>query len=372
MQYSLLSEVKHRVAVGQGLPFNVYHLDLGLLLARGQVLGSQTQLDALLQRGALVDLADLQSPSDLIRFASPAQLPAIWRQTMLRLGETLMSASNQAGFADALDELTPAVLSLIERDKDLAIFQIIKRNDSERLQYGVKHAVQCAVTSFLVAQRLGWQDSESHKVFKIALTMDISILSLQESLAEQTTALTAEQRAAVQAHPTRSAQMLALAGIVDGEWLQAVARHHETAEGDGYPSGCREPGDMALLAQRADAYTAKLSPRQGRAAMAADRAGRMMFIQDGGHPMTAALIKEFGVYPPGCFVRLASGETGVVVKRGSSVMTPIVAALTSPYGKTLAQAIRRDTAERAYCIHHVLGDCGQLERMPAEALLALS
>jgi hypothetical protein len=29
--------------------------------------------------------------------------------------------------------------------------------------------------------------------------------------------------------------------------------------------------------------------------------------------MTAALVKEFGIYPPGCFVRLASGELAMVI-----------------------------------------------------------
>ena len=47
---------------------------------------------------------------------------------------------------------------------------------------------------------------------------------------------------------------------------------------------------------------------------AADVAGRQMFMQDPGHPMTAALVKEFGIYPPGCHVRLASGELAVVGK----------------------------------------------------------
>ena len=371
MQYSELAALKHQIAVGCGLPFNVYRRDFSLLLARGQILTSQPELESLLQRGALVDLAELQSASDRVRLASPAQLPALWHHSLQQLAAAL-SASTQPGFIAALDEVTPVVLSLIARDKDLAIFQIIKRNDGEHLQYGVKHALRCAITSFLVAQRLGWQDEESHKAFKVALTMDLSILALQGELAEQTTPLTTEQRAAVHAHPLRSEEMLSLAGIGDPEWLQAVARHHETPSGKGYPLGLREPGDLATLAQRADTYTAMLTPRLGRAAMAADKAGRMMFMQDGTHPITAALVKEFGLYPPGCFVRLASGETGVVVKRGASVMTPIVAALTTPFGATLPQAIRRDTAERGYCIHAVLGDCGQLERMQPEALMAMN
>jgi hypothetical protein len=370
MQYALLSAIKHQISVGVGLPFNVYHLDRGLLLARGQVLGSQDELDALLQRGALVDLADLQSPSDLIRLASPEQLPGIWHQSLLQLGATL-SSSSRPGFAAALDDVLPAVLTLIERDKDLAIFQVIKRHDQQSLQYGVKHALHCAITSFLVAQRLGWPDDECHKAFKVALTMDISILDLLGQMSEQKTPLVSAQREAIRAHPQRSEQILSLAGVTDREWLQAVARHHETPDGKGYPHGCREPGDLATLAQRVDTYIAMLNPRHGREAMAADRAGRMMFMQDGTHPVTAALVKEFGLYPPGCFVRLASGETGVVIKRGASVMTPIVAALSTPFGGALAQPIRRDTAERAYCIHNVLGDCGQLDRLAPEALMNL-
>ena len=41
----------------------------------------------------------------------------------------------------------------------------------------------------------------------------------------------------------------------------------------------------------------------------------------------AALIKEFGLYPPGCAVRLKSGEVGMVMRRGETASTPVVAVL---------------------------------------------
>ena len=81
-------------------------------------------------------------------------------------------------------------------------------------------------------------------------------------------------------------------------------------------------------ARRADLYTAKLASRERRAALTADDAGRQMFSQDPGNSMTAALMKVFGAYPPGCYVRLASGAIGVVVERGPTVTTPIVACIT--------------------------------------------
>ena len=138
------------------------------------------------------------------------------------------------------------------------------------------------------------------------------------------------------------------------------------------PAGKREVNDLAALVRRADIYTAKLSPRTTRSAMAADRAGRAMFMYDPGNSMTAALVKEFGVYPPGCFVKLVSGETAVVVKRGQSVVTPMVAALTTPSGAALIDPLPRDTSKREHAIAGVVGEGAVAVRIAPEKLMKLA
>jgi HD-GYP domain-containing protein (c-di-GMP phosphodiesterase class II) len=181
-----------------------------------------------------------------------------------------------------------------------------------------------------------------------------------------------DQRQAIRAHPTISVRMLELSGVTDREWLRAVAEHHETPDGKGYPAGVSEVCDTAALIRRADIYTAKLSPRASRAAMAADQAGRAMFMQDPGHPMTAALVKEFGVYPPGCLVRLASGESGIVVRRGPTVTTPVVAVLSAASGQTLAAPQRRDTSQAQHAIVGIVDAHAGLAKVAPETLLALA
>ena len=354
MQYSPLSLVKHRVQIRAPLPFNVRDNDGTLLLARGHVVQTTEQMEALFERGALVDLAELQNPADRARQARADELPGLWTSCLDALGDTLRNSA-KAGFLESLQDTTPAVLALIERDKDLAIFQVLRQDGNEHVQYGVNHATHAAITAYLVAQRLGWSGDEAQKAFKAALTMNISMLELQGQLAVQTTPPTAEQRDAIHAHPEFSRLLLETSGVTDADWLTAVAQHHENPAGTGYPQGRRDASDLAMLVQRADVYTAKLSPRANRDAIAADKAGRMMFMQEPGHPMISALIKEFGVYPPGCFVKLMSGETGLVVKRGTTVMTPIVAVIASPYGTHLPQPVRRDTSQREYGVHSVLG-----------------
>ncbi len=371
MQVTALSAVKHRVRVGEPLPFNVRNADHTLLLARGQHVGSAAQLDALFERGALVDLAELQTVRERLDQVPREQLPKHWSSCMNQVSQALQNAPDGA-FRTALDDAAQPVVALIERDPDLAIFQILRQEGGDSSAYGVRRSVNSAITAYLVAQRLGWDGNATEKAFKVALTMNISMLELQGQLATQRNAPSDAQRTALQTHPARSVQLLQMAGIADADWLQAVARHHEMEDGSGYPSGCTEVGDLASLARRADVYTAKLSARSHRDAMSADLAGRQMFMEDPGHPMTAALVREFGIYPPGCYVRLASGAVGIVVERGATVTTPVVACLTGNDGLGLPLPRRVDTANRQHAVVAIVGERSINVRVTAERLLELT
>lgn len=67
MQFSQLSTVRQQIHLGAPLPFNVRDSDATLLLARGQIIGSLEQLEALFQRGALVDIAELRATAQAVR-----------------------------------------------------------------------------------------------------------------------------------------------------------------------------------------------------------------------------------------------------------------------------------------------------------------
>jgi AraC-like DNA-binding protein len=371
MQFAELSVVKQRVLVGQALPFNVRDADRSLLLARGQVVTSHEQMEALFERGCLVDLDELKPAPTDVRSAPRERLPALWRNCMDEVGNALQT-SPHSGYTAALEDAAAPVLQLIERDPDLAIFQVLRQEECSHLQYGVTHSVHSAITVHMVAQRLGWDADALQRVFKAALTMNISMLELQGQLSKQATPLTEMQRELVHSHPRRSVEMLELSGVTDRAWLDGVLQHHEVPGGGGYPAGLTEVSDIASLLRRADIYTAKLSGRAKRDAMTADQAGRQMFMQDPGHPMAAALAKEFGVYPPGCHVSLVTGELAIVIQRGASVTTPIVAALTNERGAPLAEPQRRDTSRKNQAIIGVVADRKVNVRVATEKLLALA
>jgi hypothetical protein len=349
MQFSPLAAVRHRVTVGAPLPFNVRNADGTLLLARSQIIEDQEQLIALMARGTLVDLAELRLPTEAIRMAPREALPSLWSQTLEQVGETLVQAAAD-GFLPALETVAPQIGDLAARDPDLAIFQILQHEGGENARHGAELALRAAIVCQLVARRLGWSDKEAQRVMKAALTMNISMLELQGQLAVQEEPPSPDQLEAIEAHAEFSARMLRLAGVTDADWLRAVELHHRPEDGSGSAAAC----DMAALMNRAERYVAKLSGRASRDAVAADAAARAMFTSEPGHPMVAALVKEFGAYPPGCFVRLASEELAVVVRRGPTVVTPVVAVLVDAEGKTLPQPIRRDTALPKYAVRAVV------------------
>ena len=370
MQFAELSTVRHRLRLGVPLPFNVRDADKTLLLARGQQVDTSEALLALFKRGALVDVAELQTAREEILKAPRKALPGLWAKCLSQVSKTLLVPVHET-FTAGLEEAAGPVQALIERDPDLAIFHVLRQANSADLAYGVQRSMQAAITAFLVAQRLGWDHEQCERLLKVALTMNLSMLELQGQLARQAVPPSPAQRAELQTHPMRSVRMLELAGVKDDMWLKAVLEHHEQEDGHGYPSGASEVGELASLARRADLYTSKLSSRSGRDALAADQAGRQMFMQDPGHPMTAALVKEFGIYPPGSYVRLASGELGIVVGRGQQITAPVVACLTNTHGAPISVPVRRETGDKKHAVAGVVGESSAPARLPLDLLAAL-
>ena len=75
------------------------------------------------------------------------------------------------------------------------------------------------------------------------------------------------------------------------------------------------------------------------------------------------------MYPPGCFVRIASGETAVVLRRGPQANAPQVACVTNKRGDALQQPIRRDTGLLPeHAVAQVVPDRDVKVRIPSQQL----
>ena len=209
----------------------------------------------------------------------------------------------------------------------------------------------------LIASRevLGWDEDQQKSLGMAALTMNIGMTVLQDQLASQMSSPSPEQRKLIEAHADHSTELLIEMGVTDEGWLQAVKEHHlpvaiTTTE---QPSVGQR---MARLIHRADQFSARLSPRAGRAPLSPAAAMKASYfnednqVDEGG----ASLIKAVGIYFPGAFVRLKTQEVAVVVRRGINTSTPKVAVVLNREGFPVAQPILRDTAIKEYAVEAVI------------------
>jgi HD-GYP domain-containing protein (c-di-GMP phosphodiesterase class II) len=370
----LLRLVQRQVVVGQPLPFGVRDEHGKLLLAKGQVVENDAQLAALLERGAYVDAEEARA---VFQAAQPDAAAARkltlfdhWEQLIWRLDRVLKSA-DEPGLPERVGEAAGALRSLVQRDPDVGIY-LAMRQDPKRLSvYGLTHALYSAMACALAATRLGWGEAETQRLVSAALTMNLPIIELQGRLATQGNKPTETQFERLRAHPHQAADLLAAAGVTDAEWLGAVRQHHERRDGSGYPTATRDVAPLAVALRQADVLLAKVSPRAGRAPLPIQQAHREMFAECGGDPFASALIKEFGIYPPGDFVLLKSGEMAVVVRRGPTATTPEVAAITDRKGMPVTSSVRRDTAKPEFAIAGPAPDKALALRVPPERLFGL-
>ncbi len=364
-----LAAHRNQVRIGQPLPFGICDVDGRLLLARGQLIDSIAQFEGLLERGAYIfrDLA--AEAAERIQQARPSQLPALWTESADQVAR-LLRAKVDPQYHRAVDVVAQPVLALVQRDPDLAIFQVVRADEGVMQHYASRHALHAAIASHLGALRMGWGADTGKLLFRAALTMNLAMADLQNRLAQQVSPPSTQQRQLIHDHPGRSAELLGAGGVTQADWLDAVARHHERPDGSGYPHGLTDVGELALLLNQADEFTARFSPRAARPGLAPDAAVREFFQADPKNPMTASIVKEFGLYPPGVAVRLKTGEVGIVMRRGQKATAPIVAVITTRQGDALMTPQRRDTADPAHAVVSVVPLAAVRVRMPVDKLLA--
>lgn len=231
----------------------------------------------------------------------------------------------------------------------------------EKTPYAEIHPLMVAITCAVVARSRALAPATTTVITCAALSCNLGMIALHEVAAVQSTPLSPVQQSLVHQHPTRSAVLLQEAGVVDPIWLDIVSHHHEKVDGSGYPDGLRGNAISipARLVALADIYAAMVLPRQYRDGIHAQHALREIFLLRGTQ-IDAALAADFihllGVYPPGIFVRLKSGELGVVVKRGGARgRGPVVSCFRAPHGGAYPQPLWRDTDERdTFAIEEVL------------------
>lgn len=370
----LLRLPRSRIRLGSPLPWNVRDEETRLLLSRGHVIDSEAQLDALLARGAWVDIEEARAAAHLHEGSEPKPTAAprvqnlfgLWDQSAKELHKLMANAPQAPDLPERVAEFAAWLIELVDKDVDIALYHCVRQESAHPFFYAYNHSIHTAILCLLLARRLQWPQPRMMSLIKAAITMNMSVLDLQGKMADQEEPLKESQRVLIRRHPQEAADWLAQAGVSDADWLTAVAQHHERPDGSGYPLGLTAVADIAVALRVADVFMAKISSRKLRPSLSFKDAERQMFQEDHGGLISNTIIKELGIYPPGDLVKLACGEIAVVMRRTDHAKCPIVAAITDGAGHPTVHTAHRDTSQPEYAIVANVADKSLVARMPPE------
>jgi len=388
------------IPFGQPIPFALRGVGGVLLAGKGFVIRSQEDLKALLLRGHTL-YVDTDESGDAYR-AYLAQLQAMlhsdtklgsiaettlqakgkqeqeeepsphprWKDWQLHWTQ-LMRQPDPQTFPQRFSHMFAALANYSQKNPDAALLALVQLSAEEVRFYSVTHGMLVAVITMLVAREtLRWPNEQVLTLGRAALTMNIAMAQLQDDLAQQRSPLSAEQAKTIDLHSETSVHKLQALGVRDPLWLEAIKFHHY-----------RDPGrltekslarQMARLIQRADIFGARIAPRVGREPMSVTSAMQACYYDEtkAVDETGAALVKTLGIYPPGAWVHLASGESGIVVRRSQHAATPRVAVFLNREGMP-CDPIPRDTAAPTHKITAAVAHRDVRVSVPLERLLAL-
>ncbi len=212
------------------------------------------------------------------------------------------------------------------------------------------HAISVCVLSLAFGRFLGLPKKELNTLGMATLLQDLGKAQLSENLLLKTEPLSQNEWELIKRHVDISALLLTTMKRIPKPVHEVVVAHHERYDGSGYPRGLSKTqiSVLSYVAGLVDSYEAMTSNRPYREAKTSFQA-LMELYEEREQRFPGALVEHFiqcvGIFPVGCFVKLNSGEVGVVVKRNRlQQLKPTVMLLIDRDGVQLTEPTTIDLA----------------------------
>ena len=335
-----------------------------LILSANIPIASNEQIELLKRLGVKYVEIDLKKGSDVrpakkeeatpVPKERPADAKVTVAEEMPRAREvysrTLETARNalkairlgQAFPTEQIENMVQEIVGSIMRNSDaLLSLSQIKGYD----EYTYEHSVNVAILVCSLCHTLGYERSIMMEGGIGGLLHDIGKTWIPEHIVNKPGKFTEAEYAVMKRHPEYGLEIVKDRKGISDLSKQVIVQHHERISGKGYPQGLKggQIHFMGIIAGLADVYDAMTSNRVYRPAFTPQQSLASIYngIDDEfPRKISEHFIKLLGVYPVGSFVRLASGEMGVVIRiNRDDVLAPDIIMLFSQEGQRLQRPI---------------------------------
>jgi putative nucleotidyltransferase with HDIG domain len=159
------------------------------------------------------------------------------------------------------------------------------------------HSARVSLYAGEIARALGLGAAQAGLVRRAGILHDLGKLVVMDSILQKPARLTPEEANVMQGHPVNAAKILKPLRFLAQE-AEAIKRHHERYDGNGYPDGLK--GDQIPLPARivtvADSFDAMTSNRPYRSAMPLENALREI-LKHAGAQFDPAVTEAFAKVP---------------------------------------------------------------------------
>ncbi len=236
-----------------------------------------------------------------------------------------------------------AIDILLEDESSLIAMATIKDHD----EYTFTHSVNVCIFSLAIGQRIGLTKNQLAKLGIAALFHDIGKVDIPKEVLNKVGMLNVDEWKRIRDHTLTGVQMLSRVPKCSEQILRSMVvafQHHINIDFSGYPS-LKDKIYLDLfsrIVRIADTYDAMTTERPYMNKVYSPYEAVRYLLSEAGRKfdpiLVKALVNALGIYPPGTFVRLNTGETGIVVCTSdeSQFDTPVVKIVGAPDGSRVA------------------------------------
>ncbi|MCX7725259.1 MAG: HD-GYP domain-containing protein [Chitinispirillaceae bacterium] len=215
-----------------------------------------------------------------------------------------------------------------------------------------EHSVNVGILVTGFASALGFTREKVLDVGVGGLLHDIGKILLPDEVINKRGSYTNSEYELYRKHPLLGVEFIKNKNISVSECVSnIISQHHERLNGSGYPCGLKdkEIDEMAMICAVADVYDLLTTHGIHQRDYIPQEALALIF-QGADIEYPRLLVEHFtkllGIYPVGSFVKLDSGEMGVVIKNNrDKLLKPVVKILFSKDGKKLETPYIKDLAK---------------------------
>jgi HD-GYP domain-containing protein (c-di-GMP phosphodiesterase class II) len=316
---------------------DVFNKDGLLLLSADSLIANNDQIDALRRQGVTSIYINVGKGKDIPPKISEA-----------REGAAVME--REVEYFKELEQARTIRRQTI--DTAIETLSSIRRGGTFSLSKIEESSQNVSVLTTAVAHSLGYNRDRLLEVGVGGMLHDIGKMRIPEKILNKPGKYVDWEFNMMKKHPEYGLDILKDKRKISDFSKALVIQHHERFNGKGYPFQLKgmEINEISLIGAVADVYDALTSNRVYRAAWTPQKALAVIFQGcdvDYSREIVERFTKQMGIYPIGSFVRLYSGEMGVVINIDHGrLLAPHILVLFSAEGVRLEKPVEYDLAEK--------------------------